>query len=78
METITAAEYAALDRKPIAIYTIPLGSFFAGNRVRIGNAQVVPQVLWADYGETVQLIKADSGHKMYVKPEAVLELEGAG
>lgn len=75
METITAAEYAALDRKPIAIYTVPLGRLLAGNRVRIGNAQVVPQVLWADYGETVQLINADSGSRMYVKPEAILELE---
>jgi hypothetical protein len=75
MDTLTAAEYAALDRKPIVIYTIPLGRLLAGDRVRIGNAQVVPQVLWADYGETVQLIKAETGHKLYVKPDTILEVE---
>lgn len=77
MDTITAAEYVALERKPIVIYTSPDGSFFAGSKRRIGNAARVPPD-WIQHGRNIALINADSGHKIYVTDDEILELEGVG
>lgn len=72
--TISSLDYANLDRKPIVIYIIPQGSFFAGERVRIGNAALVPDDL-IQHGRSIMLINAETGNKLYVKPDTSLEIE---
>lgn len=70
--TITAAEYVALDRKPVVIYTYREGSVLAGETVRIGNAVMAPPE-WVVGDSTIALI-TEAGYKVYVRPDAVLTL----
>ena len=73
-KTVTAAEYLAMNRKPIVLYTRREGSYFAGQKARVGNAVQVPGE-WVQNGRSVQLINADTGNKIFVSPEEVLEVE---
>ncbi len=72
MDTITAAEYVALDRKPIVVYTYRQGAFLEGRRVQVGNAATMPPD-WIQHGRSIALI-AINGGKVYVTPETLLEV----